>query len=321
MKAAVLEKLGEVPVYKDFEAPNPSNNELIMNVKAASIKNLDKLRASGTHYASYKEVPVVVGIDAVGVLENGTKVYAQGTIGTIAEQTLISADRYTILPENIDYDVAAALPNAVLGATMALKSRAKIEKGNIVLINGATGVTGQIAVQIAKYYGAKKIIVTGRNQEVLDQLRALGADEIITLKQDEEHFITQIKQIHHETPIDIVLDYIWGHPMEMILKALKGGGINSFTHPLKVVTVGDMAGKTITLDSGTLRSSDIHILGSGLGSLSKKDIEEFDKEILPEMFQLAAKGQLKIDVVTYPLEKIQEAWISDEKGKRVVVLI
>lgn len=321
MKAAVLEKLGETPFYKEFEAPKPSSNELILNVKAASIKNLDKLRASGTHYASYKEVPVIVGIDAVGVLENGTKVYAQGTVGTIAEQTLISADRYTVLPDNIDYDVAAALPNAVLGATMALKSRAKIEKGNVVLINGATGVTGQIAVQIAKYYGAQKVIVTGRNQEILEQLKDLGADNIVTLQQDDTEFISKIKEIHKETPIDIVLDYIWGHPMEMILKALKGGGINSFTHPLKIVTVGDMAGKTITLDSATLRSSDIQILGSGLGSLSKQDIEEFDKEILPEMFQLAAKGKLKIEVTTYPLENIQEAWNSSEKGKRVVVLI
>lgn len=321
MKAAVLEQLGTTPIFKDFEEPKASENELIINIKAASIKNLDKLRASGTHYASYKEVPVVVGIDGVGILEDGTWVYAQGITGTIAEKAIISADRYTILPKNIDIALAAALPNAVLGATMALKSRAKMKRGNVVLINGATGVTGKTAVQVAKHYGAGKVIVTGRNQEILEELKSLGADVAISLQQNDEEFISNIKNIHQESPIDIVLDYIWGHPIEMILKALKGGGISSFTHPVKIVTVGDMAGKTITLDSATLRSSDIEILGSGLGSLSKQDIEDFDRNILPEMFQLAAKGELKMDVVTFPLKDIEKAWHHNENGKRTVVLV
>lgn len=321
MKAAVLEQLGTTPIFKDFEEPKASENELIINIKAASIKNLDKLRASGTHYASYKEVPVVVGIDGVGILEDGTWVYAQGITGTIAEKAIISADRYTILPKNIDIALAAALPNAVLGATMALKSRAKMKRGNVVLINGATGVTGKIAVQVAKHYGAEKVIVTGRNQEILEELKSLGADVAISLQQNDEDVISNIKNIHQESPIDIVLDYIWGHPIEMILKALKGGGISSFTHPVKIVTVGDMAGKTITLDSATLRSSDIEILGSGLGSLSKQDIEDFDSNILPEMFQVAANGEVKMDVVTFPLKDIEKAWHHNESGKRTVVLV
>ncbi len=204
---------------------------------------------------------------------------------------------------------------------MALKSRAKMKKGNVVLINGATGVTGKIAVQVAKHYGAEKVIVTGRNQEILEELKSLGADVAISLQQNDEEFISNIKNIHQESPIDIVLDYIWGHPIEIIFKALKGGGISSFTHPVKIVTVGDMAGKTITLDSATLRSSDIEILGSGLGSLSKQDIEDFDRNILPEMFQLVANGELTMDVVTFPLEDIEKAWHHNDSGKRTVVLV
>ncbi|MGG7036914.1 MAG: zinc-binding alcohol dehydrogenase family protein, partial [Flavobacterium sp.] len=218
MKAAVLNKLGTSPVYQDFTDPVPQNNEqIVINVKAASIKNIDKLRASGTHYAGYKEVPAIVGLDGVGVLENGTRVYAQGLTGMIAEKALISADRFTPLPDEIDDITAAALPNAVIGATMAIVSRAKIQKGHTILINGATGVTGRLAVQVAKYYGAAKVITTGRNAESLAKLTQLGADHIISLKQNDEAIISQLKEIHKTTPIDIVIDYLWGHPIELII--------------------------------------------------------------------------------------------------------
>ena len=83
-----------------------------------------------------------------------------------------------------------------------------------VLINGATGFTGKIAVQIAKYYGAKKIIVTGRNEQSLQTLLSLGADEIISIKESDENFVTRIKAIHNSTPIDVVIDYLWGQTAE-----------------------------------------------------------------------------------------------------------
>jgi len=185
MKAAVLHQLGSVPEYEDFPDPNPTQEQLLITVKAASIKNLDKARASGKHYASYITLPAVVGIDGVGVLENGTRIYAQGITGMIAEKALIAKNRYTVLPQNIDDATAAALPNAAMGAALALRYRAEIKKGNVVLINGATGVTGQLAIQMAKYYGASKVIATGRNMEMLEKLTELGADEIISLRQDD----------------------------------------------------------------------------------------------------------------------------------------
>lgn len=321
MKAAVLHQLGASPLYQDFADPVPENEEqLIMTIKAASIKNIDKLRAGGKHYASYKELPVVVGLDGVGVLENGTRVYAQGITGMIAEKALIAKNRYTILPDHLDFVMAAALPNAVLGATMALLSRGKMQKGHMVLINGATGVTGQLAVQVARYYGASRMIVTGRNADVLEKLRQLGADETISLNQDDETIINQLKEIHRTSPIDIVIDYLWGHPIELIIQSVKGGGVNSFTHPVRIVTVGDMAGESIALASGTLRSSAIELLGSGLGSLSQEDFKRFSSEILPEMFQLAGEGKLKIETQTETLENVETAWNKASKaGKRMVI--
>jgi len=321
MKAAIITQLGTTPVYSDYPDPVPANeNELLLKVEAASVKNLDKLRASGKHYASYTELPAVVGIDGVGTLEDGTRVYAQGISGTLAEQALIRKGHYVIVPEGLDNIQAAALPNAVIGAAMALRFRAKMKAGDVVLINGATGVTGQLAVQLARYDGASKIIVTGRNAGVLEELKGLGADEVISLLGSDEEIIDRIKGLHKETPISCVIDYLWGKPVELIISALKGGGVDSFTPQVKIVTVGSMAGETITLGSGTLRSSAIEILGSGLGSLSKDELNRFYTEILPEVFDLAKQGKLKLNTEVMLLSEIEKAWNKKlEGGVRLVI--
>lgn len=321
MKAAVIDQLGEVPKYKDFELPEIKNeNQLLLNVKAAAVKNLDKARASGNHYASHKELPAVVGIDGVGLLEDGRRVYAKGITGMIAEKALIDKNKLTLIPDNLDFALAAALPNAVLGAAMALKVRGKIKPGQTVLINGATGVTGQMAVQIAKYYGAKKIITTGRNQENLEKTKTLGADQIVSLKEDDLSFVKTIREIHNESAIDLIIDYVWGKPLELILKALEGADSKISSHQTRIVSVGSMAGNSINLSSETLRSVAIEIVGSGLGSLSEEEFERYDQEILPEMFQLAAEGKLTMDVVEGKLENIENLWQEKiDSGSRLVI--
>jgi NADPH:quinone reductase-like Zn-dependent oxidoreductase len=321
MKAAVLNQLGTNPVYQDHPEPVPQNDEqIVMNLKAAAIKNIDKLRTNANFYASHTNLPTVVGIDGVGVLEDGRRVYAQGITGMIAEKALISKNRYTVLPENLDCSTAAALPNAALGGAMPLLLRGNMQKGNTVLINGATGVTGQFAIQVAKHYGAANIIATGRNPALFGKLTSLGADTCISLQQNDEAIIKQLQEVHAAHPIDIVIDYLWGHPIELIITALKGGGMNAFTPKVRIVTVGDLAGPTITLASGILRSSAIEILGSGIGSLSQEDMKKFGAEILPEMFQLAVEGKLMINTKTETLENIQSAWNENgEAGKRTVI--
>lgn len=323
MKAVILKKLGEAPEYGEFPTPQIQNEEqLILDVSASALKNLDKLMASGTHYASHKKLPVVVGMDGVGTLENGNRVYAQGITGMIAEKALINKNKYTLIPDNLDSYLAAAVPNAVLGAAMPLKVRGKIEPGQNVLVNGATGVTGQLAVQLAKYYGARTIVVTGRNTDNLEKTRSLGADKTVSLKQDEMAIVEQLKEIHSETPIDLVIDYLWGNPIEWVINSLKGGGMNNFTHSTKIITVGSMAGETINLSSGTLRSAAIEILGSGFGSLSLQDFENFQYNILPEMFKLAADGKLNINLVVDKMENIESLWTRKiVPGKRLVISI
>lgn len=323
MKAAVIYKKGDLPKYAEFAEPIVLNeNEVLISVKAVAITNLDKGIVSGDHYSSESENPngTVIGSDCIGVLENGTRVYARGISGTIAEKALVEKNRMIPLPDGINDATAAAMPNAIAGSAMALRFRAAIQPGETVLINGATGFTGQMAIQVAKHYGAKKIIVTGRNKKTLDSLLALGADEIISLKQDDDAIVAQLKKIHLNSPIDIVLDYLWGHPAELILAALKGNG--SFTTKLRYVTIGGMAGDTIQLSSGILRSVDLQLSGSGLGSWTKEEVKLLFTEILPEMFLLALQNKLQVNIETVSLENIEKAWnIEVPDGKRLVVIV
>jgi len=324
MKAAVLHDLGKLPVYQDFKDPVPQNDgQILIKVKAAALAIIDRSRASGKHYASYTQLPVVVGIDGVGQLENGKRVYAKGITGMMAEKALISKNSFIEIPDNLDFIKAAALPISAMGSALALLARGKMEKGKTVLINGATGVTGQLAVQLAKYYGASGIIATGRNPELLEKLKTLGADSTLSLNQDDESIVNKLKEIHSITPVDIVIDYLWGHPVELIIKAVKSpGGLNAYTPKVLIVSVGGMAGDNINLSSGTLRGSDIEILGSGFGSLSKEDFAKLDQEIIPETFRLAAEGKLKIEVSAEDLENIEKAWEKGiEAGKRQVIRI
>lgn len=322
MKAAVMYQRGGMPQYVDFPEPVAQKNELLIFMKAAAIKQLDRSMASGRHYSVQNdpEQATIIGGDGVGVLENGTRVYAVGATGMIAEKAVIEKDRMVPLPAGIDDVTAAALPNAVFGSAMGLRFRAGMKKGETVLINGATGFTGKIAVQVAKYYGAKRIIVTGRNKQTLQSLLALGADEIITLGQEDEAFVAQIKAIHNRTPIDIILDYLWGHTAELILSAFKGQGM--FTHKTRFVSIGSMAGDLIQLSAENLRSVDLQLTGSGLGSWTKPEVQELLKKILPEMFKLAAAGKLKVETVSVDLKDIASLWDLDiPGGQRLVVTI
>lgn len=318
MKAAVLHQLGTNPKFETINDPQPTSEQIIITIKAAAIKQLDKIKASGKHYTKYPYFPIAVGTDGTGILEDGTRIYASGITGMLAEKALVQKGNWTVLPDGISFETAAALPNALIGSDMALLYRAKMEAGQTILINGATGVTGKIAVQMAKYRGASRIIVTGRNETILNELKELGADEIISLHQNDATILEQLQNIHETTPIDIVLDYLWGHPMELILQAFK----SLPPRKIKIITVGEMAGTNISLPSGTLRSTQIELLGSGIGSLSMNEIATYMKEILPSVFELAANGKLIIDIELAKLKDIETVWTKQEQpGKRFVVTI
>jgi len=319
MKAAVIYEKGGRPRYIDIPEPTPLNrDEVLVTVRAAAIKHLDRSRAAGQHYSSSAPKTVkgkVIGGDGVCILK-GRRVYGMSSEGMLSERTFIDKDRIVPIPEKLDDVTAAALPNAVIGSAMGLKFKADIRRGDIVLVNGATGFTGRVAVQIAKYYGAKKVIATGRNPRGLQELLSLGADETISVLQDDEAFTAQVKKVKP----DIIIDYLWGHTAEMILGSLKGDG--SFTNKVRYVSIGSMTGDVIQLSAANLRSVDLQLTGSGLGAWSRKQVAAFFKDIMPDMYRLAAKNKLTIQTVNAKLENIENLWDLDiPDGQRLVVTI
>lgn len=323
MKAAVMYQNAEVPEYANVKEPVSQNeNEVLVTVKAVSLKHFDRHRAMGRHYSAERteDAGRIIGSDGICLLEDGTRVYGMGSGGMLAEKALIDKSRMVKIPDGLDDATAAALPNAVIGAAMGLKFKAGMQPGDTVLVNGATGFTGRVAVQLAKYYGAGRIIATGRNQKSLDSLLSLGADEIITIKEGGADFTERLNAIHNQTPVDVVIDYLWGPTAEIILGCLKGDG--SFTNRIRYVSVGSMGGDLVQLSAAILRSADLQLTGSGLGSWPKEQVQQLFTHILPEMFQLAAEGRLVVDTQTIAINDIAQVWNTETSGgQRLVVTI
>ncbi|HLR51093.1 MAG TPA: zinc-binding alcohol dehydrogenase family protein [Candidatus Sphingobacterium stercoripullorum] len=319
MKAAILNNYGDTPTYQDINEPKaPNSDQLILEVKAAALKNFDKIMATGKSYVNYGELPSVVGTDAVGCLADGRRVYAQAR-GTMAHKILIDKNKFIELPENISWASAAALPNAVLGSALALLKRAKIKKGDVVLIHGGTGVTGKIACQLAKHYGASKVFVTGHTEKIEAQQSELGIDALISTRMSDGEFIEELHRLNESNPITIVLDYLWGHTAELILKFLMGKDGKFMDQFTRFIQIGSLSGDEITVNANWLRSSKVEIIGSGVGSHTAEDFQEFFTTILPEAFKLAAENKLTIDTTLGKLEDIESLWTTKTSGSRLVI--
>ena len=316
MHAAVLDSYGAVPRYGQLDRPQPAQGQALLKMEAASIKQLDKLKAAGKHYTRYAQFPVAVGVDGVGRLPDGRRMYAMGITGMLAEYALVDLEDCVPVPDTLDAALAALLPNALLGSDAALVCRANIQPGQTVLINGATGVSGRMAVQAARLRGAGRVIVTGRNADSLDYLRTLGADAGISLLDSPQQIIEQLVQVQQDSPLDVVLDYLWGEPVQWLLQAFA----QCCPQPVQLVTIGQMAGVEIILPSSILRSKPVSILGSGLGSISTQQLRQYNREHLTALLERAARGELVAGYREFGLPDVQDAWQAAlAPGERAVV--
>ena len=216
MHAAVLHTIGAVPRYEEFPEPviGDKDGEVIVHVHAASLKPVDKQLASGSHYASRGELPRVCGSDGVGHLDDGQRVFFGGPRpphGAMAQRTVVPRAFTFPIPENVNDETAAALPNPGISAWLSLAYRAKLVRGENVLILGATGVTGKLAVKIAKLLGAARVVAAGRNQQALNTLHDLGADATISLALPETELSEAFVREAGQSGFQVVIDYVWGH--------------------------------------------------------------------------------------------------------------
>ncbi len=292
----------------------------MVRVRAASLKNIDKARASGAHYDSHRELPVVCGIDGVAALSDGTRVFCGGCrapFGMMAEQAVVPRAYCLPVPDAVDDTTAAALPNPALSSWLPLVWSAKLKPGETVLILGATGVAGKLAIQIAKFLGAGRVVAAGRNHQVLATLADLGADATIALDRSDAEVAASFVGEASRRRFDIVLDYLWGHPTELLLNALTGHDVMAEGNAVRLVEIGEIAGPTISLSAATLRSSGIQIFGSGGGGIPHRAVFE----TFPQLWALAGSGKLRIDIEPVPLAVIEDAWERhDSRGRRLVIV-
>lgn len=317
MKAAVVQSAGQAPAYADFPSPTPATGQDRIRVRSAAISQLARARAAGKHYSTAAAYPFVAGVDGAGVLDNGQRVYfafPEAPYGAMAEEVMMRPDQYVPIPDAVDDITAAAIVNPGISGWMALKERAALQPGETVLINGATGGSGSFAIQLARRFGAGRIIATGRNPGVLSELKSLGADETISLKANEDEQTAAFEAVF-ASGVDIVLDYLWGPPARKILAA--SARIPDAGRALRFVQIGAMAGAEISLPAAWLRSRANLLMGSGLGSVAPDRIMASMRDLLIS----AAREPYGVDVETVGLSDVADAWQRDSGNRRVVLTV
>lgn len=317
MNAAIVHAFDNPPRYAIFDDPVATKEESIVTVKAAALHQIVKSLASGQHYGSSGALPFIPGVDGVGRLEDGTRVYfgvVRSPFGTFAERSLTARALCFPVPDALDDVIVAAMMNPGMSSWAALTVRVQFVPGESVLILGATGVAGQLAVQVVKRLGAKRVVAAGRDQRALDAVKQLGADAIISLNQEREALVSAFRQEFAENKIDIVLDYLWGSPAESLLEAISQKGLQHAAARIRYLQIGSTAAPAISLSAATLRSSGLEMYGSGFGSVPIEKIfeslEKFLKEVAKQPFQIRTK--------TAPLRDVEKLWNLKEQGVRLV---
>jgi NADPH:quinone reductase-like Zn-dependent oxidoreductase len=317
VNAAVVTSFAQPPHYQRFELPQPTADEQLVDVLAVGLHPRVRTGAAGAHYTSTGRLPMIPGIDAVGRRSDGVRIYFvadDDVLGTMADKALVNPRRAIELPDDVDATTVAATMNPAMSAWIALRLRVPIEHGQSVLVLGATGNAGTMAIQVAKLLGAGPVVGAGRNLERLNALAAVGADQIVRLTDD--HVATAAALADAAANVDIVIDYVWGAPAARAITALLAARSDR-GRLLNWIQIGAMAGPTIELPSVALRSGNLRLQGSGQGSVSGK---AYLAELPPLVDQIN-HGTIALNVRPRALADVEQIWASqDPPGERTVLV-
>lgn len=317
MKAAVVSSFDTAPRYEEFSLPAlTGEDEMIVDVVAAGLHPRVLSQADGSHFTSTGELPIVPGIDGVGRGADGKLRYfilPDTRVGSMAERTAIDARRSFVLPEESDPIAVAAAMNPAMSSWVALRRRVQFQTGESVLVLGATGNAGRMAVQVAKLFGAKEIIAAGRNRERLAELGAAGATAIVPLKGDDD----ALRELGRAAArVNVVLDYLWGEPTAGAMTAVVKGRADR-GQSLTWIEIGSVAGPAASIPSAALRAARLQIVGSGQGSVSTRDI----LAELPALAQEITRGTFDVAARAVPLAHVERAWAEAARSPERIVLV
>jgi NADPH:quinone reductase-like Zn-dependent oxidoreductase len=307
IRAAIIDAPGAEPRLGSVVLPPRTPGTTLVAVTAAPLNPLDLVIASGTFHSARHEAPYVPGSECVGaVLDSGryppgSLVYAvchasPATPGSFATQVLIADEDLLPLPSGLDPVLAAAVGNSGTAAFMPLVEVAGLRLGETVLVLGATGAVGQLAVQVAHRSGAARVIGVARDRVALGRLLALGADAVVELRAGEGHEELAARLLAAAGPVDVVLDGLYGMPLEAALRVCAPRA--------RVVSIGNAAGPTAQVPAGLLRAKQLTL--SGFAGLHTPLRDK--RAALTWLWTALARGELQVEVRTFPLEELPSAW-------------
>ncbi|WP_437624134.1 quinone oxidoreductase family protein [Sorangium sp. So ce1151] len=312
MKAAVVNSFGVAPSFHDFREPEAGEGEAVVTVRAAALSPIVKGLASGRHYASGASAGFVPGVDGVGIDGAGRRVYflfPKAPFGSMAEKSLVASHMMVPVPESLTSERATAVATAGLASWIALSRRARLQVGETVLVIGATGSAGSMALQTARYLGASKVIAVGRDEAKLERL---AADVKIALNDDADSAL----RAQFDQGVDVVLDFVWGEPAVRVLRAAtRDRGSRAGEPRLRYVQLGTVAGDEISIRGDMLRSTGLELIGSGIGSVAVKELLVGAGELLAA----APAAGFNAPFTSLPLRAVADAWNGDPDVRYILV--
>lgn len=316
--AAVVSAFGRPPRYEPFDLPDPASpDEIVVDVLSAGLHPRVRSGAAGVHYSSTGALPLIPGVDGVGRRADGKLIYflaGDGPLGTMAEQALVDTRRSIELPEGVDIHKVAAAMNPAMSSWVALRRRVPLQAGQSVLVLGATGNAGTMAVQVAKRLGAGRVIGAGRDTERLAALSEIGADDTVRLTDDADATAQALGEAAAE--VDVVIDYLWGEPARMAMLAVLTQRPDR-SRALDWIEVGAMAGPDLQLPAAALRSAHLRLQGSGQGSVSP----QLYRAELPSLVEEITSSGIRVTANPKPLAAVEQIWGEPEvPGERTVLV-
>lgn len=302
MKAAIISERGAPPVVGPFREPEPREGAVLIDVDTAGLGGWDVLGA----YRLGVEYPCVIRGEGVGRNPDGQRVYfgerSVLPFGAWAERTLVPADEVWAVPDNVDDKTAISMGIAATGAIVPLE-QAKIQKGENVLVLGATGTLGQIALQLARHLGAGRVVAAARSEEALQSLKARGiADEVVRMGGSDD--VAALKDASNGG-FDVVLDLVCGQPLLTSLKATRWGA--------RIMTIGTGAGRQIQLDMGDLLFRTLSTIGTGQRPPADR------RAIWERLLVIAREQKIIVDYVDFAFDQAAEAWAAQVSGPHAKV--
>ena len=297
MRAAVITERGAAPAILDFPAPQARETCILIDVDTAGLGGWDVLGA----YRLGMEYPCVIRGEGVGRAPDGRRVYfGERSVlpyGAWAEQTLVPAEEVWDVPDGVDDRTAIAMGIAATGALVPLE-QANIKAGENVLILGATGTLGQIALQLARYLGAGRVVAAARNGTALARLAERGiADATVRLGGDDD--VAALKAASGDG-FDVVLDLVCGQPMLNALKATRWGA--------RILTIGTGAGRQVNLDIADLLFRSLSCVGTGQRPPADR------RAIWERLLVIAREQNIVVYYVDYSLDQAADAWAAQVDG-------